>query len=202
MSPPFAACRSLVARRTGLAPVVALALALLSGAAGAERADRTQPMTIDADNPPGNVIDLNKRTAVFKGNVVIKQGTLIIHSDRVDVSEDKDGRKVGVATGGPGGLATFRQKSDRPDEWTEGEAQRIEYDSEANKVRFVGAGHLRVLRKDEVTNEARSGLITYDTQLETMSFEGAPGASAPGRVHFMFAPPPPKGAASAAGGGR
>lgn len=186
--------------------VLALACAALSLAAPATvhatKADRNEPMSIDADSTKGSVVDLQKHSAVFIGNVVIKQGSLVIHADRLEVKEDPDGRKVGIATGN---LANFRQKSDRPDEYTEGEATRIEYDSEANRVRFIGSAHLRVLRNNEVTDEGRAAVISYDTQAETIMFDGKPsgvpgvpaGAEGSGRTHVVFAPRQLRGAAGA-----
>ena len=164
--------------------------------AQAARADRDQPMSIDSDSTKGSTVDLNNHTATFVGNVVIKQGTLIIKADRLELKEEPDGRKVGFAIGSADRPANFRQRSDRPDEWTEGEAQRIEYDSEANRVRFVGSAHLKVLRNDQVTDEGRAAVISYDTQLETIQFDGKPATpgtaassgDASGRTHVVFAP--------------
>ena len=48
---------------------------------------------------------------------------------------------------------------------SEGDAQRIEYDSAANRVRFVGDAHLRMLKGSTVTDTAEASLITYDTAL-------------------------------------
>jgi lipopolysaccharide export system protein LptA len=201
---------SAASRRVAPALVAAVALALGAGLAcapaQAARADRDEPMSIDSNSEKGSVVDLNKKLAVFIGNVVIKQGTLVIKADRLELKEDPDGRKIGIAIGTPDHPANFRQRSDRPDEWTEGEAQRIEYDSEANRVRFVGAAHLRVLRNDQVTDEGRAAVISYDTQLETIQFDGKPatgtaaasGASdGSGRTHVVFQPRQLRGNAAA-----
>ena len=178
-------------------------LATGAGVARAERSDRDKPMTIDSDGAKPDVVDLNKHSAVFVGNVVITQGTLQIHADRVEVSEDPNGERLGFAYGSPGNPARFRQKRDQPNEWSEGDAQRIEYDSAANRVRFVGDAHLRMLRGDSVTDTASAAIITYDTSSDTVALNGkgegggaAPGASAP-RTTVVFTPrassaPPPK----------
>ena len=179
-----------------LAVLVAGALTAVAAPALAARADRNEPMSIDSDSTQGSLVDLTHHSAVFVGNVVIKQGSLVIKADRLELKEDPDGRKVGIAFGTPQRPANFRQRSDRPDEWTEGEAQRIEYDSEANRVRFVGDAHLRVLHGDQVTDEGRAAVISYDTQLETIQFDGRAPSGAPptaagpgtGRTHVVFAP--------------
>jgi lipopolysaccharide export system protein LptA len=138
-------------------------------------------VTSAGENP--DVVDLKKHSAVFVGNVVITQGTLEIHADRVEVSEDPDGQRLGHAFGSATRPATFRQKRDGEDEYSEGDAQRIEYDSAANRVRFVGAAHLRMLKGATVTDQAT---------------EGVAASSAGGRTTVVFTPkapgsaPPPK----------
>jgi lipopolysaccharide export system protein LptA len=169
--------------------------ALASTAAQAERADRTKPMSVTSGGDNPDVVDLKKHSAVFTGNVVITQGTLEIHADRVEVSEDPDGQRLGYAFGSPGHPATFRQKRDGEDEFSEGEAQKIEYDSAANRVRFVGAAHLRMLKGTVVTDQANAALITYDTATDTIKLgSGEPGtaSSTPSsRTTVVFTPKPP-----------
>jgi len=200
-------------RRSVAAPFrpALLAAAILVAAlpVQAERADRSKPMSIESNGAKPDVVDLNKHSAVFTGNVVITQGTLQIHADRVEVSEDPNGERLGFAFGSPGTPARFRQRRDRPDEWSEGDAQRIEYDSAANRVRFIGDAHLRMLRGDTVTDTASAALITYDTAADTIALNGGgrgaeSGASSPaagGRTTVVFTPraasagaatPPPK----------
>ncbi|HEX7637824.1 MAG TPA: lipopolysaccharide transport periplasmic protein LptA [Burkholderiaceae bacterium] len=176
---------------------LAAGLALAAASALAEKADRTKPMTVDSNGAQPDVVDLSKHSAVFTGNVVITQGTLVIHADKVEVSEDPDGQRLGTAYGSPDHPATFRQKRDGGDDlYSEGDAQRIEYDSAANRVRFVGAAHLRMLRGDVVTDQASAALITYDTAADTIALNGggtrAPGgaASSAGRTTVVFTPKP------------
>jgi lipopolysaccharide export system protein LptA len=126
-------------------------------------------------------LNLNKRTAVFGGNVVITQGTLEIHAERVEISEDPTGPTLGVAFGSPGNPARFRQKGDRPDEWSEADASRIEYDSAINRIRFVGDAHMRVVHGTIVTHSASAPVVTYDTAAGTVVTGG-------GRTTFVLAP--------------
>jgi lipopolysaccharide export system protein LptA len=173
--------------------VVALAaLSLASLPAQAERADRTKPMSVTSSGGNPDTVDLKKHSAVFIGNVIITQGTLEIHADRVEVSEDPDGQRLGFAYGSPEHPATFRQKRDGEDEYSEGDSTRIEYDSAANRVRFVGAAHLRMLKGTVVTDQANAALITYDTATDTIklgSGEGTAASSASGgRTTVVFTP--------------
>ncbi len=172
--------------QTPVSTVLALACAaLVALPAQAERADRTKPMTVDSSGST-DVVDLGKHSAVFTGNVVITQGTLVIHADKVEVSEDPDGQRLGTAYGATEHPATFRQKRDGDDLYSEGEAQRIEYDSAANRVRFIGSAHLRMLHGTAVTDQANAALITYDTAADTILLSG--DESTKGRTTIIFTP--------------
>lgn len=177
----------------------ALLAALLLTAAGApvqaERADRSKPLTIEADQPSS--LDMINQVVVFNGNVVLAQGTMAIRADRVEVRERPDGHRGAVALGSPGRPATFRQKRDGLDETIEGQAQRIEYDSRGDVVRFAGNAQVRRLRGSQPADEISGNLITYDNGNETFSVAGASpaaaGASAPtgtGRVRVVITPRP------------
>lgn len=177
-------------------PAALLAALLLSAAAvpaQAEKADRSKPLTIEADRP--STLDLINQVVVFNGNVVLSQGTLAIRADRVEVRERPDGHRSAVAIGSPSRPATFRQKRDGLDETIEGQAQRIEYDSRGDVVRFSGDAQVRRLRGGQPADEISGELITYDNANETFSVAGAaaaaPGsaASAPaGRVRVVITP--------------
>ena len=179
-------------RSTAFVVAAIAALAALSPPAHAERADRTKPMSVVSEGSNPDVVDLKKHSAVFTGNVVITQGTLEIHADRVEVSEDADGQRLGYAFGSASHPATFRQKRDGDDEFSEGEATKIEYDSAANRVRFVGAAHLRMLKGTVVTDQANAALITYDTATDTIKLgsgeAGTAASTSGGRTTVIFTP--------------
>ena len=187
--------RAAAPRRPGLAgwcTALAVAATALASPAHAERADRTKPMSVTSSGRNPDTVDLKKHNAVFIGNVIITQGTLEIHADRVEVSEDPDGQRLGYAFGSPEHPATFRQKRDGEDEYSEGDSTRIEYDSAANRVRFVGAAHLRMLKGTVVTDQANAQLITYDTATDTIKLGSGEGAAASaaggGRTTVVFTP--------------
>jgi lipopolysaccharide export system protein LptA len=133
---------------------------------------------------------------VFNGNVVVAQGTMSIRADRVEVRERADGHRSATALGSPGKPAAFRQKRDGVDESIEGSAERIEYDSRGDVVRFSGNAQVRRLRSGTPADEISGGLITYDNGNETFSVEGtataAGAASTPGsgRVRVVITPRP------------
>ena len=190
--------------RSALLPLfAALALTLAVGPARAERADRSKPLTIEADQP--GTLDLIKQVVVFNGNVVVAQGTMAIRAERVEVRERPDGHRSATALGSAGKPASFRQKREGVDEFIEGQADRIEYDSRGDVVRFAGNAQVRRLRASTPADEITGSLITYDNGNEAFSVQGtataaaAGGASAPGngRVRVVITPKPDAADASA-----
>jgi lipopolysaccharide export system protein LptA len=150
------------------------------GSAQAERADRAKPINLESDRM--HVDDVQK-TSVFEGRVVMTQGTLSIHADKVTVRQDPDGYQYGSATGHP---ATFRQKRDGAEGYIQGEAERIEYNGKLDRVEFFNQA--RLLR--EPADEVRGNYISYDARTEYFSVSGGagPGGSPDGRVHAVIQP--------------
>lgn len=145
-------------------------------------------MTIEADKP--GVVDLQRQLTSFSGNVVISQGTLTLRAERVEVRENAAGWRTAKATGTPGSPASMRQKRDLADEWLEGSAESIEFDSRADTFRLSGNAVVRRMRGSVVADEITGGLITWDNSAEQFSVAGASAtASAPaGRVRAVLAP--------------
>jgi lipopolysaccharide export system protein LptA len=198
------ACKFYAAMKPRLAHLLLppLLAVLVAGPTWAERADRGKPMTIDAELP--STLDLVKQVVVFNGNVVVAQGTMAIRAERVELRERPDGHRSATALGSGGKPATFRQKREGIDEFIEGQAERIEYDSRGDVVRFVGNAQVKRLRGATPADEITGNLITYDNGNETFSVQGAPavagnGASAPGggRVRVVITPKPDAAAPAA-----
>lgn len=170
-----------------------LALAVLVPAAQAEKADRAKPMNIESDNMR---YDDLKQTSVFTGAVVVTKGTIIIRGARIDVRQDPEGYQYGVVTAAPGKLAYYKQKRDAPgDEWIEGESDRIEYDSRADNVKFIGHAVMRRLLGAKVNDESSGPLIVYDQSNDTFTVNGStlpPDASVQqgSRVRAVLTPRP------------
>lgn len=158
----------------------------LAGAAHAERADRNKPLNAEAD---ALRYDDAKQTSVFSGNVVITKGSIVIRGAQVEVRQDTSGNQFGLVTGKPG---FFRQKREGVDEFIEGQAERIEYDSKADTVKFTGGAVLRRYKGAQLNDETVGSVITYNSGNDTFSVDGGPGnrtASNPsGRVRAMLTP--------------
>ena len=162
-------------------------LLLTATPALAERADRDKPLLLDAGLL---TVDDAKKIRIFTGEVRIAQGSLTILCDKLVVSDDLEGVQSGVATGGPGGLARFRQKREGKDEYIEGEAERIVYDGKAEKTEFFQRAHIRSGR-----DEVRGQYISYDGRSESYIVssgpDGSKAASSPGpgdRVRAVIQP--------------
>jgi lipopolysaccharide export system protein LptA len=180
----------------------AAALAAAVGSAQAEKSDRSKPMTLESDKPC--VVNLVKNTSSCSGNVVITQGTLLIRADRVELRETTDGYQVASAIGVDGKPAQYRQKRDGVDEFVEGAAQRIDYDSRANTLRFEGQATARRLRGTVTADEIHGSSILWDNTAEQFSVQGgaATNDNPSGRVRAVIAPRDPAASAPPASSAR
>lgn len=133
-------------------------LLLASTTALAERADREKPINIEADRV---VVDDRSRTHTFEGNVVLTQGTLVMRGNKLVVVQGADGFQTGVATGAAGKLATFRQKREASEDYIDGEAERIEYDSRNEMAKLFGQARIKA-GQDILTGD----VIEYDALTE------------------------------------
>lgn len=157
----------------------------------AERADRGKPVNIEADKV--NVDDRNK-VHVFEGNVVLIQGSLTIRSAKLVVTQDADGFQKSVSSGGQGGLARIRQKREGKDDYVEGEAERIEYDSREEKSRLYNRAWIK-----SAGDEVRGQYIEYDGYSENYSVtNGSGNNTSPSSTGRVTATIQPKGTANTA----
>lgn len=149
--------------------IFVMILLLSAASALAEKADRDKPLLLDAGLL---TVDDAKKIRIFTGDVKIAQGSLIILCEKLVVSDDPDGVQSGIATGGPGGLARFRQKREGRDEYIEGEAERIVYDGKAEKTEFFQRAHIKSGR-----DEVRGQYISYDAKSENYVVSSGPDGS-------------------------
>jgi lipopolysaccharide export system protein LptA len=159
--------------------VACCALALTAATGRAEKADRDKPVHLEADRV---TVDDIKQISTFEGKVVLTQGTLVIRGDRMEVREDKEGFKYGTTWGN---LAYFRQKREGVDEYIEGWAERIEYDSRADKLQMFNRASMK-----RGQDEVRGNYISYDGNTEFFRVVSASKAAAPAdrRVRAVMQP--------------
>jgi lipopolysaccharide export system protein LptA len=162
--------------------------AFLAVPALAERADRNLPMNVEADAMRHDDV---QQTSVFTGNVVITKGTIVIRGQRVEVKQDEQGNQFGVVLAANDKPAFFRQKRDGADEYIEGEGQRIDYNGQADTVKFTGQAVMRRYKGSKLNDETRGGVIFYDNKSEVYTVDGNQQRSAEnpsGRVRTMLTP--------------
>jgi lipopolysaccharide export system protein LptA len=189
---------SAVARHTVLWGVMGLACATAGSPARAEKADRQQPLNIEADH--SSTVDMARRVVVFNGRVVLTQGTLRILADRVELAEVGDNHRTAVARGRPEQPAQFREKRDGVDEFVEGRADLIEYDSRESLIRLSGKAVVRRLRGTQLADEVQGETIVWNGSRETFSVAPAERTGADtrsDRVRGVFIPAPAPASAPA-----
>jgi lipopolysaccharide export system protein LptA len=153
-----------------------------SSQALAEAADRDKPIDLEADSVK---VDDAKQTSTYTGDVILTQGTLVIHADKLIVREDKEGFQHSTSLGNP---TTFKQKREGKNEYMEGSAQRIEYDGRMDKVQLYTKAWVK--RGEDIVH---GDYIMYDANAEYAEvIGGGPQSATPGtpsgRVRAIIQP--------------
>ncbi|HEX8962119.1 MAG TPA: lipopolysaccharide transport periplasmic protein LptA [Rhodocyclaceae bacterium] len=172
---------------------IRLALALLASAsliavapARAEKADKDKPVNLEADRI---TVDDAQKVHILEGNVQLVRGTLVIRTDKLVVTQDADGYQRGVAYGGAGGLAHFRQKREGKDEYVEGEAERLEHDAKTDITQLFNRAYVK-----SGQDEVRGQYIQYNGDTENYLVTSGPNGTVAaakggrGRVHAIIQP--------------
>ena len=110
---------------------------VVSQSAVALKSDRDQTLKVHADEVE---MDFSSGTRIYQGNVSVRQGTIRIIADRIELIYDGEQLETGIATGD---RAVFRQRPDNKDHDMVGLGQRIELDEVNNVVTFIGEAELR-----------------------------------------------------------
>jgi len=179
-------------RLAGRAVAATLLMAAALAAAAptrAEKADRDKPINYQADT--GNV-NVQTKVGTLNGNVILTQGTIVIHADKIVFRQNADNSVSASAWGNP---ITFREKEDNSAEYYEGVAQHAEYDGQKRVLELFDRAMLR-----KGNDEIRSNYISYNADTGLFKAEGRPDAR-PGvegdalgaRVRGVFQPQPQEG---------
>lgn len=158
-----------------------LACLLLPLQALALNTDKDQPMNIEADRVD---IDDEKGTSTFRGNVVIKRGSLLIKGNRVVVYRDKEKNLDKIHS--TGNLAHFQQRPEGKTDDVIAEGQELFYDAvkEVLLVRHKG----KVVQGGDTFQGDR---IVYDSKrnlVEARGSKSSNGKSNNGRVQMTLQP--------------
>lgn len=150
----------------------ALLLLCLSTSVLAKTTDFSEPIEVNADR---NEASLKQQMLVYSGNVIVKQGTLLIKADKLTVDRSAgEGKEVFIAVGKP---AVYSQVLDgeRP---IQASAEEIRYAMATRVLTLTG--------KAEITQSGslvRSAKIEYDLLKQQLSAESEEGKE---RVTTIF----------------
>lgn len=179
-------------QRSALWAPLALALALAHAPAQAERADRDKPMNIEAD---ALVYEEQQQQSTFTGNVLVTKGSITMRGAKLVVRQNAQGQQFATLSAAPGARAFVRQKREGLNEFVEGEAETIEYNSQTHLVRLLRRAEMRRVGPDkQVLDQVLGSVITYNDVSEAYTVDGAsasagaPSAAPSGRVRAILSP--------------
>jgi len=134
--------------------VLAVLLAAVPGGAQALSTDREQPIVIEAGAAEA---DNRKQVTIYRGDVVITQGTLRITGDTVWIHyDDANTITKAVSVGKP---AKFRQRADGKDNYMTADAERMEYHADQDLILLLGNA-----RYGEGEDRITAPRIVYDSR--------------------------------------
>ncbi|TVO70861.1 MAG: lipopolysaccharide transport periplasmic protein LptA [Sedimenticola selenatireducens] len=154
--PAFTTCRWLI---------VILLLALPS-LASALQSDKDQPINVEADSVE---IDDRQGISIYKGNVELTQGSIILKADKVTVTQQANQTDRIEALGNP---VTFKQDTESGKGAIKGRAKKTEYFANSELINMTGDAVL-IQGKDTF----KSDKIIYDRARAVVKA----GASAKGK---------------------
>jgi lipopolysaccharide export system protein LptA len=154
----------------------------------AEKADRDQPMQVEAERMRH---DEARLLTEFTGQVVATKGTLVLRAARMEVQQDAQGRQVAKLWAAPKERVFFRQKREGLNEFTEGEAETLVYDTQADVITLNQGAELRVLRGTVVADQLLGHTIVFNNLTQVMTVDGQASGNSPNgerRVRAILSP--------------
>ncbi|MGH8352874.1 MAG: lipopolysaccharide transport periplasmic protein LptA [Pseudomonas sp.] len=147
--------------------LLSLSAALGSASAWALPSDREQPIRVQADTAE---LDDKQGVAVYRGDVVITQGTLKITGDTVTITQDKNGDiEVFTSVGKP---AYYEQKPAVDKQIVKAYGLTIQYFAANEQIVLVDQA--KVIQEG---NTFEGEKIVYDTQRQIVNAGRATGAT-------------------------
>jgi lipopolysaccharide export system protein LptA len=162
-------------------PLIPLATSLLiaiaSGSVNASEADFSKPIKVDAKS---QFVDGKNKTSLFKDDVLITQGSLIINADEVEViASEGEGKEVFVARGNP---ASYSQQLEDGTP-VSAKANEIRYEVVNRTISLNGKAELK-----QDTSMVRGDSITFDMITEQLLATSGEDDNGEGRVTTVFTP--------------
>lgn len=157
-------------KRNLLELFASITLALCAAGAFALSSDRDQPINIEADQAEA---DDTRGVTIYKGDVVITQGTLRILGDVVTIHFDANQEMTKLVAEGK--LAKFRQKPDGDELFQNAEAKTLEFYTNDDTIILLGNAH-----SWQGENRIKAERIVYDTRQGKVKAESVQTLSAKG----------------------
>lgn len=152
-------------------------LAIASGEVLASEEDFSQPIKIGSNT---QFIDGKNKTALYKEDVLITQGSLVIKADEVEViATDGSGREIFIARGKP---ASYSQSLEDGTP-VSAKANEIRYEVVNRTISLAGSAELQ-----QDTSKVQGDKITFDMITEQLLATGGAGKNGEGRVTTVFTP--------------
>ena len=166
--------------RSSLYHVLTMLTLLISPFAQALPSDADQPIHIAA-----NSASINDKTGIttYKGNVIIKQGTLLIEAAVVDMYRGNDGVDKLIAKGSP---AHFRQKPSKTEPYSDAWGKHLVYQVKSRKLTITKSAKV-IQGEDTFTGEK----IIYDLEnsiVDAFGNENPKDTTSNGRVFMVIQP--------------
>lgn len=153
--------------------LAALLLGLVAQSATALQTDRQQPLEINADSTDGTLGD---GRAQLRGNVLIRQGSLLIQADTAEVEKVGGRVREVILTGTPVHLEQEIEQQGR----VQATADRIEYQVATGLVTLLGRADV-----DHPQYRVSGDVLKYD--LNAQHFQGS-GEPDNGRIRIELDP--------------
>ncbi len=151
--------------------------------------DKAQNTQIDADQMTYSETKAQK-VNTFSGNVMLTRGTLIIKGDKLIFSEESSGKQLAAMEGKPASFKQQRESKDSNLLMITGQANRIEYNAQANQIILQGNASIIKTSNDQITEQISGNQITYEQTTEFLSVDssGKTPKDKPSRVKAVIKP--------------
>lgn len=115
-----------------------------------------------------------QRESTFEGEVVMTRGQLILHSDRLVLSEDEQGFQFGVATLTESDRVRVRQDNPEDFEVIKGEGLKAVWNGKDEELELIGQAIITRFVCGRPVDEVRGDKVIYFQQTDTYEAIGGP----------------------------
>ncbi|WP_339843679.1 lipopolysaccharide transport periplasmic protein LptA [uncultured Halopseudomonas sp.] len=142
--------------------------------------DSNQPIRIQANSAS---LDERRNTAVYRGNVIITQGSMRLTGNQVTLATDSDGAVSKITS--VGSPATYAQTPGPNDGEVNARAQTIEYFADSERIVLIDRARL-----EQRGNTFQGDYVSYDInkQIVDAGRPTAGGSGDPGRIEIVIQP--------------